>query len=178
MVALFYPAAVYFALDWLEPRVIAAVLAAVLLWRLRGRAARLLSGLSGAARAVVVALLALCLAALVANDEMLLRLYPAALNLGLLSLFGLSLRQPPSMVERFARLRHPKLPAEAVRYTRQVTQAWCMFFLVNGIVAAWTAMSASREMWLLYNGLVAYLIMGAFFAGEWLVRRYRFPEAR
>jgi uncharacterized membrane protein len=32
-------------------------------------------------------------------------------------------------------------------------------------------MYTSLEVWALYNGLLAYLLMGAMFAGEWLVRR-------
>ena len=33
-----------------------------------------------------------------------------------------------------------------------------------------TALWASDKTWALYNGLIAYLLMGALFAGEWLVR--------
>jgi len=65
-----------------------------------------------------------------------------------------------------------------VRYTRQVTRIWCAFFAVNALIAAWTALWATREVWALYNGFFAYLAMGALFAGEWILRRRRFPEAR
>lgn len=82
------------------------------------------------------------------------------------------------MIERFARLRHPDLPEAGVHYTRQVTQVWCGFFFVNALVAAWTAVAVSREAWALYNGLIAYVLMGTLFAGEWLVRQRLFPEAR
>ena len=82
------------------------------------------------------------------------------------------------MVERLARLRNPELPAAGVRYTRQVTQVWCAFFIVNGLIAVWTAVWSSREVWAVYNGFIAYLAMGALFAGEWLLRRRLFPEVR
>jgi uncharacterized membrane protein len=36
---------------------------------------------------------------------------------------------------------------------------------------------ASRAAWALYNGLLSYLAMGALFAGEWLYRRWRYPDA-
>ena len=46
------------------------------------------------------------------------------------------------------------------------------FFILNGSIAAWSALFASREVWAIYNGGVAYLLMGALFAGEWLFRRH------
>jgi uncharacterized membrane protein len=46
-----------------------------------------------------------------------------------------------------------------------------VFFAVNGSVALATALWASTALWTLYNGLVAYLLMGALMGGEWLVRR-------
>jgi len=175
---LLYPVTVYFALQWFEPRVIAAVLAIFLLLRWKQQAVQLLAGLSTVSRGILIVLLLLCLAVLIVNNETLLRLYPATVNFGLLAIFGMTLRQSQSMVERFARLRHANLPSEGVRYTRHVTYVWCLFFAGNGLVATWTAVSASREAWALYNGLIAYVLMGSLFASEWLLRRYRFPELR
>jgi uncharacterized membrane protein len=100
-----------------------------------------------------------------------LRYYPVLVNAALLAVFALSLRRPPSVIEFLARLREPELPPAAVAYTRRVTQVWCGFFLVNGAIALWTASAAGLRAWTLYNGLIAYLLMGALFCGEWLVRR-------
>jgi uncharacterized membrane protein len=47
-----------------------------------------------------------------------------------------------------------------------------VFLLCNGAIALYTALVSSREVWALYNGLIAYGLMGAMFAGEWLVRRW------
>lgn len=166
-----YPLVILFGLRVAEPRYVALVLAAVLLLR-RGRAAaRFLASLSRIDLAVVAGLLSLAVATALTNSELLLRLYPAAVNLGMLALFGLSLAFPPSMVERFARLGEPDLPAAAIGYTRRVTQLWCVFFVANGTAAAYTALFSSRDNWALYNGFIAYLLMGALFAGEWLYRR-------
>lgn len=176
--ALGYPVAIYAALRWFEPQVIAAALAAFVLLRGRRRASSLLQGLSWASRGILVGMLLLCLAALVGNDETLVRLYPAAVSAALLALFGLSLVQPPSMIERLARLQHPNLPPEALGYTRKVTMIWCAFFLLNTAIAAWTAVAASRELWAVYNGFLSYVAMGALFTVEWLYRRWQFPHAR
>lgn len=167
-----YPLVILFGLHVAEPRYVALALAAALLLH-RGRAAaRLLASLSRVDLAVVAGLLLLASATAVTNSELLLRLYPAAVNLGMLMLFCLSLAFPPSMIERFARLGEPDLPAAAVDYTRCVTQVWCAFFIGNGAVSVYTALYADRGVWALYNGFVAYLLMGTLFGGEWLVRRY------
>ena len=176
--ALGYPVAIYCALLWFEPRSVAAALVVFLILRHRSYAQRFLHELSWVSRAILGGLVLLCLSALVANDETLLRLYPAALSGTFLLVFGLSLLRPPTVVERLARLRNPELPAAGVRYTRQVTQVWCAFFIVNGLIAVWTAVWSSREVWAVYNGFIAYLAMGALFAGEWLLRRRLFPEVR
>jgi uncharacterized membrane protein len=129
------------------------------------------SGFS-AAQWVALALPALLGATVVAtNSEALLLLYPASISASMLIIFGTTLLRPPTMVERFARLREPDLPEQSVRYTRRVTEAWCIFFVCNGAIAVYTALFASRAAWALYNGFIAYLLMGALFAGERLVRR-------
>ncbi len=164
-----YPLLVYFGLARLSPRWVALALLAL---AATSRAAR--RGLGQVARGewlILGATAGLCAAVPVSGSERLLRLYPALVNAGMLALFGRSLLRPPTVVERLARLQDPQLPPEGVAYTRRVTQVWCLFFVGNGALAAWTAFRASRATWLLYNGLVAYLLMGLLFAGEWLVRR-------
>jgi uncharacterized membrane protein len=96
--------------------------------------------------------------------------YPVLVNAVMLIVFGGSFFSPQTVVERIARLRHKALPVEAVPYLRRVTAAWCVFFVSNGAIALYTARSASFETWALYNGLIAYILIGAMFAGELLIR--------
>ena len=174
---LIYPLVIFFGLQVFEPRYVALLLASALLLR-RGHYTRdFLVGLSRIDLAVIAALLGLAALTAVTNSETLLRFYPAAMSLGMLLLFGLSLKFPPSMIERFARLHEPALPPTGVRYTRYVTQVWCVFFVANGTIAAWTALYASRDTWALYNGLIAYLLMGVLFTCERLMR-HRFLRYR
>jgi uncharacterized membrane protein len=98
--------------------------------------------------------------------------YPVLVNAALLVVFGLSLKRPPPIVERIARLREPELPPAAVVYTRRVTIVWTVFFVLNGAAALYTAAFASLETWAWYNGFVAYLLIGALFAGELAVRSF------
>lgn len=115
--------------------------------------------------------LALALATTLGDQWLPLKLYPVLVNAVLLVMFALSLRYPPSAIERLARLHEPDLPPSGVRYTRHVTEVWCGFFVVNGGIALCTALYASEAIWALYNGLIAYLLMGALFGGEFLLRR-------
>jgi len=100
-----------------------------------------------------------------------LKFYPVMVNLGLLILFAGSLVSPPSIVERLARMRKTNLSPEGVAYTLKVTWMWSGFFVINGSLAAITAVWASNEVWALYNGLIAYLLIGFLASGEWIVRR-------
>jgi uncharacterized membrane protein len=92
----------------------------------------------------------------------------------MLTAFAYSLAYPPSVVERIARMQEPDLPDAAIGYTRRVTQVWCVFFIFNGAVALATALYATPAVWSLYNGVIAYGLMGTLFGIEYLVRlRFR-----
>jgi uncharacterized membrane protein len=162
-----YPFAVYFGLGAFEPRHLAFVLVLAALGRVA--AARRYFGRADVAIVAVTAILAGAIAW--SNSELMLRFYPVVISGGLLAAFAQTLLRPPSMIERFARLSEPDLGAAGVAYTRRVTQAWCVFFAANGAIALYTAVAASRETWLLYNGFISYLLVGAMYGGEWLIRR-------
>ena len=159
-----YPLLVYAALGRFEPRWLALLLVGLAL--LRAATARQAFWWVAAAGAALLAALAFF-----ANALAPLKLYPVLVNAVMLVVFAASLRWPPSAVERIARLQHPDLPARGVAYTRKVTWTWCGFFIVNGGLALATALWASERTWALYNGLIAYVLMGLLFAGEWLVRK-------
>lgn len=170
LATLLYPAIVYWGLGRFEPRWMALFLLAVAL----ARALVMRDAVWTAAAGGALLLVAL---SVVDNLSLPLKLYPVLVSAVMLTVFGLSLRHPPSAVERIARLREPDLPPEGVAYTRRVTAIWCAFFIANGTVAAITAIWASDRVWALYNGLVAYVLMGALFAGEWLLRPRRRAES-
>jgi uncharacterized membrane protein len=105
------------------------------------------------------------------NSELLLRLYPALVNLGLLVAFGATLVRGPSMVEKFARLHNPDPSPEVIRYTRRVTQLWCAFFTLNSVFSIYTGLCWQREAWSLYNGAIAYGVIGVLLVAEIAWRR-------
>jgi uncharacterized membrane protein len=102
------------------------------------------------------------------------KVYPFVLSLAAAYVFGDSLRRPPSLIERLARIGEPDMPAAGRAYCRMVTMIWTVWLLVNAAIAALLAMLASDAAWALWTGLIAYVIMGVLFAGEMLIR----PRAR
>ncbi|KFN42935.1 membrane protein [Arenimonas oryziterrae] len=164
LVTLLYPLAIYFGLGHVEPRWLAIFL--LVMATARAVISRDRLWLAAAAGAGVLVLFSV-----LGNDAMPLKLYPVLVNAVMLVVFAVSLRHPPTVIERLARLQEPDLPPEGVVYTRKVTIVWCGFFVLNGSIALITALWCSDAVWALYNGLLAYVLMGVLFAGEWLVRR-------
>jgi uncharacterized membrane protein len=159
-----YPFAIYFAFGRVEPFWLALGLVALSLVRAWASRDRLWLVAAGACTI-------LALASLLGGGWQPVKLYPVFVNGALLAVFGYSVMRPPTVIERIARMAEPVLAPQAVTYTRKVTLAWCLFFVCNGALALATALWASNEVWLFYNGFLAYVLMGALFAGEWLVRR-------
>jgi len=163
LLSLVYPGLVYLGYSRCSPSALAWLLAGLALLRAltsRDKIWRITAGI-----ALVLALISM------AGDQILpLKLYPALVNMALLLVFASSLAYPPTVVERIATLREGQLPPAAIHYTRRVTQVWCGFFVFNGLAALITALWTSNAVWALYNGLIAYLLMGTLFAIEWLIR--------
>lgn len=150
---------------WLLP--LAAVLLTLRWLKLRGRQ----GALPLAGKWLALAGAALSLSSLFLRENHLLLWYPVMVNAVMLMLFGGSLFSRMPLVERLARLREPALPPQAVRWTRRVTQIWCLFFIINGGVALATCLMNNLLWWTWWNGLVSYLLMGLLMAGEWLLRQ-------
>ena len=160
-----YPFAVYFGMTRIAPPLFALVLGGI--WLLR---APTLLRQPGGCWMLGVAL-GYCALLAISGESSLLRWYPTLISLFLLLAFGSSLVVGMPVAERIARAREPDLPDAAVPYTRKVTQAWAGFFVFNAATSAALTLYAPLAWWTLYNGLIVYFIMGALFAGEWLLRR-------
>ena len=171
-----YPLVVYWGLGHFGPRYLAGLLAVLLiprLWSLRTQRAQLRLFLPVV---VVVGSSYLLTAAL--NDERFLLYVPSLLSLLYGGFFALTLFNPPSIIERLARMQFAALPPAAARHCTQTTAVWCGFFVVNAGVAFTLATWASQGSWALYTGLISYVLMGLLFAGEFVVRHTRRSEFR
>lgn len=163
-VTMAYPLVVYLSIGHLGPQWLALLLVLLAVARACVAGQRFWWLVAGGAAL-------LCAAAWWHGDALAVKLYPVLVNLVLLVVFAFSFWRPPSVVERLARLREPDLPPSGVRYTRQVTGVWCGFFVFNGSMALYTALWGSDRQWALYNGLLAYVLMGLLMAAEWCVRQ-------
>ena len=166
IVTLVYPLGVYFGLQYFEPR--ALVLFIIMIFGIR----TLTLAKSPMNHWLWLPLLTILGVWIwISNTEIGLKFYPVLVNLSLFVLFGLSILHPPSIVEKFARLRGTEISPKIVSYTRKVTLVWCGFFLVNASIALITCLWATIHIWAIYNGLVSYCMIGAIFFIEYLVRR-------
>lgn len=164
-ITLLFPLVIWFGHGKIEPRWLAGLLLLMAALRLVAFKKNQL------ARWSVIVLLLLAGIAIGSNALLPLKLYPVLVNLFLLITFSATLLFPPSMIEIFARRMETDFPAVAISYTRYVTQIWCGFFIVNGSIAFITAMWATEEIWLLYTGVISYVLMGLLFSGEFLYRQ-------
>lgn len=161
-----YPLYVWWAVSHLHPAAALLPLAALALVRSFSR------GSSKASRVFfIITCTVLIVASLFGQAERAMLYYPVWVNAGMLLLFAMSLWFPPTIIERFARMMEGELDQHAIRYTRKVTQVWCGFFMLNGSIAAFTAWWGDWDLWLLYNGGIAYGLMGLLMLIEWQVRR-------
>ncbi|MFA6857398.1 MAG: AMP-binding protein [Treponema sp.] len=110
------------------------------------------------------------------NQTIFLKLYSVVISVTLLFVFGSTLFQPPSIIFRFATMQDKTIkgsPAEkrVESYCRRVTAAWCLFFVCNGSIAAFTVFFCSDEVWSVYNGGISYMLMGLMFTVEFIIRK-------
>jgi uncharacterized membrane protein len=166
-----YPFLVYGGLRLLQPRWLALALGGALLLREIGRS----RGGAFSPLLVPLVLVGTVLAlAMVFNEGRFFLFVPVLVNVALLVSFARTLIAGPSMVESLARRRFGHVPLEHLGYCRRVTEVWCVFFVLNSGVILWLALRGPLEHWVLYTGLVAYLLMGALFTAEMTYRAWRF----
>lgn len=163
-----YPFAVYFGLQYLSPQALALMLLALLFIRIALMKDKL-NKMPWLLPATLLGALALVFS-LVTESVIGFKLYPIMINLCLLIVFGFSFLKPPSVIETLARLKEKNLNKKGVKYTEKVTLLWCAFFFINASISLYTALYCQFETWMIYNGFIAYVLMGCLFVGEFLVR--------
>src|SRR3546814_12152489 len=94
----------------------------------------------------------------------------------MLVLFAGSLFSGLPVIERLARLQDPDLSPSGVRYTRQVTRVWVGFFIFNGSIATALTLWSPLAWWTLYNGLIAYPLMGRLEREVWRETKVQYVE--
>lgn len=157
-----YPFAVYFYRDRLPA---AAFVAAALLLLglqlavLRSPAARLW-------RVPLVISAVLTVAVALLDQNVAREAYPVVRSLAVCAIFAWTLISPPSLIERFARIRHSDLPQAAVRYCRNVTIIWAVWLAANAAIATALVARGDLKAWAIWTGILSYVVSGLIFAGE------------
>jgi uncharacterized membrane protein len=80
-----------------------------------------------------------------------------------------------SLIGQFAQRVHPLSPA-MVRYTRQVTRVWTLYFALMAVASFVVFLSFSFAAWSVLANLLTPLLVGALFLGEYLLRYRLHPE--
>ena len=115
----------------------------------------------------------------VSHQQNLVALPSIALNGGIAVAFGLTLlpgRKPMiHTIAEWAMAPEPLTP-EFVHYLRRQTQAWTVFFTLMAVTCAVLALAAPFSWWSLFANVLSWPLIGAFFCGEYLVRRIWFPH--
>jgi uncharacterized membrane protein len=170
IIAIIYPFGVYFGIRHFEPRILSLFLLAIALSYLLSSSANPIAKWQKYSALAIISAVILLLQ--IFNDLLFIRLYPVLMSLLFFGAFAYTLFFPPSMVEKFARLKHKNIEPYVVEYTRKVTIVWCIFLSLNAAIALYTAFYTSIETWTLYNGFISYCLMGCLFVGEYIVRYF------
>jgi uncharacterized membrane protein len=100
----------------------------------------------------------------------------AGANLVLAIVFGRTLlagREP--LCTRFARMIHGALEPDALRYTREVTLAWTLFFAALCALSCGLYLGGFLEAWSILANIASPLLVAAMFAIEYAVRARVLP---
>lgn len=178
LILIAYPFIIYFGLNFIAPTILAIFLALLFTFRHLSQAKN-----SNTKKAkiphlniLLINVMGLLLYTSLTNSEFALKLYPVVVNLSFLFIFAYSIYKPPSVVEIIATMKDT-LDDNAIKYTKKVTLVWCVFFLFNGTIATWTIYHANPQYWLIYNGIISYVLMGLLMTAEIVYRRVKINPA-
>ena len=111
------------------------------------------------------------------NGILLLYLMPVLINTGLAIFFGQTLLPGKTpIITKISILFRGKLEPKAAIYTRRVTQAWTMFFILLAVESSLLALFAPIEIWSLFANIINYIFTALFFVGEYYFRIHHLDE--
>lgn len=98
------------------------------------------------------------------------------INLALSVFFGRTLFFVPPLITRLAALVNDgELSVRQIRYTRQATIVWTLFFLCNALISTGLFIFAPAVVWSLFANLLAMPLLGAMFVIEYVWRAIVLP---
>jgi len=149
------------------------VVAAVLAWRSRHRVAWLLLCLG------IATLTWRYLDAIGDYAAWLYFVQHASGNAIMAMVFGISLgRDSVPLCSRIAAMTHGPLDQRVARYTRNVTQAWTIFFVGMAGTSVVLFAFAPLMLWSVFANLLSLPLVALMFAGEYVVRLRFLPDIK
>lgn len=109
------------------------------------------------------------------QEDLWLLILPSATQAAFALVFLRSLRTTP-LIERFARMVKQELSPPELAHCRRWTGLWAGYLFALAAIGLVLARWASLATWTLYVGLVNYLLIGALFGVEYLVRKIQFRD--
>lgn len=106
----------------------------------------------------------------------LLYLPPVVIPLLLLFIFGRTLfagREP--LITAIGEAARGPLTPSMRRYTRRLTQLWCVVFLVLMLWSIFLMLIEQPELWSWFTNVINYGVVGVLFVGEFMLRKKLFP---
>jgi uncharacterized membrane protein len=111
------------------------------------------------------------------NLKWLIVLQECSLLLVMSGVFGITLvTGGDALITRFVRIAHHPPSPRVLRYSRQVTAAWALFFLLAAMVSLALYFYQPMHIWALYNSVGIPLIAVTFFCMENLSQRIFLPR--
>jgi uncharacterized membrane protein len=121
-----------------------------------------------------IALVFTCLG-LFSNNGTWLLILPAAAQATFGLAFLRSLEGTP-LIEHFARMVKPDLGVPEQAHCRRWTLVWGIYLIVLAAIGLVLARWATLAVWTIYVGIVNYVLVGALFAVEYVVRKISFRD--
>lgn len=163
-----YPVFIYLLLLYQAAWLGALLVFGMIVWKLHNRDNWMLWA--------IVLLVSALVSAVLFGLNAVLKMSPLLVHTSLFYIFMESLYSTP-LIERFARLEYDdRLPPGIKVYCRKLTILWAVFFAANIAGCAWLAILGDDATWILYNGLIVYLLISALLVGEFLWRQIAFPD--
>jgi uncharacterized membrane protein len=111
----------------------------------------------------------------ISHDGIWLLVLPSATQ----ATFGLAFLRSLSgvpLIEHFARMVKPELSTAELAHCRAWTRIWGVYLLALAAIGLGLARWAPLRVWTVYVGVVNYVLVGALFAVEYLIRKIRFRD--
>lgn len=166
LILVLYPLGVYLLVDRVSPALLVGLLGILFVARLF--AVQAIAGKYLGLACLGVALF--CYGAYVEPEMRVLKMYPVLINLGAAAFGVYTLFTPPSAIERISRKLRMAIVGSAIPYMRRLTMVWIVFFVVNGSLAAYTALASTIGVWAFYNGFLSYVFIALLLGLEYPVR--------